>query len=198
MHKAKDMSQRKVLLVVLMIIIGLATRFLFLIPGFPQMPNFTAIGAIALFGSFYLKKKEALLLPLAALWMSDILLNNFIYAEYFASFSLFGDPWVYGGFLAIIFIGFKWLKKLSGKNLIIASFIGAFAFYLITNFSAWLANPIYPKTFMGLMDSYIAGVPFFRNALLGNIFYSFILFGAYDLITVKRLSFFSPGLQING
>ena len=191
------MSQRKIFLVLILIVVGLGTRFLFLLPGFPHLPNFTAIGAIALFGSYYLKKKEALLLLLAALWMSDIVLNNAVYPEYFTSISLFGDPWVYVGFLAIIFVGFKWLKNLSGKNLIIASFIGAFVFYLITNFSAWLVNPIYPKSLVGLVDSYVAGIPFFRNALFGNLLYSFILFGAYDIITMRRLSFFSPGMQVN-
>ncbi len=192
------MSKRKILLLVLVLItVGLATRFFFLIPDFPHLPNFTAIGAVALFGAYHLKKKQALIVPIAILWASDILLNNLVYPEYFTSFTLLGDPWVYLGFIAIILIGFALLKKLSVKNIVFASLVGGFAFYMITNFAVWLTSAAYPKSFAGLLECYAVAIPFFRNALLGNIFYSFVLFGVYDLITARRLSFLSSEVEMN-
>ena len=47
------------------------------------MPNFTPIGAMALFGGAYLNNKyHAFLIPIASLWISDLVLNNFIYNFY--------------------------------------------------------------------------------------------------------------------
>jgi hypothetical protein len=184
MHK-----QTKLILIILLIIVGLASRFFFLIPGFPEWPNFSAVGAVALFGAFHLKNKWALLLPLAILWLSDIILNNLVYSQYFESFSLIGDLWVYVSFVATVVLGFVLLKKLSFKNLVGTSLAAAILFYLITNFAVWISTPAYPLTWSGFVDCYLRAIPFFRNALLGNLFYSFLLFGAYELVTRKRISY---------
>lgn len=169
-------------------IIGLGSRFLFLINGYPELPNFTAIGAVALFGAYYLNKPKSLIIPLVILWLSDIVLNNVFYSEYFASFSFFGDKWVYLGFLATIVTGWFFLKKLNTKNVVISSFIGALLFFLITNFSVWLTSSLYPKDLNGLMTCYIKGIPFFRNAFLGNVFFSAVLFGSYAFFTNRKAS----------
>ena len=41
---------------------------------------------------------------------------------------------------------------------------------------------MYEQTFRGLMQSYEMGLPFFRNTLLGDLFYVALLFGAYELV----------------
>jgi hypothetical protein len=55
-------------------------------------------------------------------------------------------------------------------------------FYLITNFGVWI-DPVsaYPKNFDGLVQSYIAAIPFFRNTLTGDLVYTGVLFGVYEL-----------------
>ncbi|MFM6400989.1 MAG: DUF6580 family putative transport protein, partial [Planktothrix sp.] len=57
--------------------------------------------------------------------------------------------------------------------------IATSTFFLITNFGAWIGNPLYPQTFQGLMASYIAGIPFLQGSFLGDIFYSAVLFGGF-------------------
>tara|TARA_Y100000385_G_C12952923_1_gene576284 strand:+ start:225 stop:788 length:564 start_codon:yes stop_codon:yes gene_type:complete len=181
-------KEKSLILIIALIILGIGSRFLFLIDGYPQIPNFTALGAVALFGAFYLKKIQSIVIPLIILWISDLVLNNIVYSEYYTSFSFFGDPWVNVGFLATIMIGWYFLKKLSIKSLLGASLIGAFVFFLITNFSSWLTLDLYPKNLEGLLTSYIKGIPFFRNAFLGNVFFSSILFGSYYFIKNKSTS----------
>src|SRR5690554_7475691 len=69
---------------VLMLIVVLAA-FSRLIP---HPPNFTPIGAMALFGAaWFTNRFQALLLPLLALWLSDLALNNLIYAGYYEGFT---------------------------------------------------------------------------------------------------------------
>ena len=46
----------------------------------PHPPNATAVGAMALFGgAYFMQRWQALLLPLVAMWLSDLVLNNVVY-----------------------------------------------------------------------------------------------------------------------
>ncbi|SVB25226.1 uncharacterized protein METZ01_LOCUS178080, partial [marine metagenome] len=53
----------------------------------PHPPNFTALGAMALFGGAYVSSRTlAIILPLGALWVSDLILNNLVYTEFYQGF----------------------------------------------------------------------------------------------------------------
>lgn len=152
----------------------------------PHPYNFTPIGAMGLFGAAYLSRKAlAFAVPFLAMWVSDLVLNNLIYARlypdfYGEGFVWFGNPWVYGAFAAIVGLGFVLLRKVKVTNLLVASLIASVLFFLATNFGAWMADPKYPKTAAGLMAAYAAGIPFFWNTLLGDLFYVGVLFGGYE------------------
>jgi len=56
----------------------------------PHMPNFPPLGAIGLFGAAYFQKKwQAFLVPIAATWLSDLFINNVVYAKYYLNFTWF-------------------------------------------------------------------------------------------------------------
>ena len=38
---------------------------------------------------------------------------------------------------------------------------------------------LYPHTLAGLAESYVAGLPFFRNTLVGDLFFTGVIFGTY-------------------
>ena len=149
----------------------------------PHPHNFTPVGGIAVFGSYFLGRKIwAFLVPLFSLWLSDLFINNIIYPiqypQYYEGFTLFGSFWVYGSFLLMIPITWGLLSTFTLPRLAFTGFTTASLFFLITNFGSWLNNPIYPQNFSGLLTSYVAGLPFFQNTLLGDICYLVILFGA--------------------
>ena len=54
---------------------------------------------------------------------------------------------------------------------------GGFLFFVLTNFGVWGIDNLCPKTTAGLVDCYVAAIPFFRNMLLGDLLYSALLFG---------------------
>lgn len=147
----------------------------------PHFPNFAPITALALFAGAKLPKKYALILPLLVMAISDFLLGG-----YHSTL-----PFVYFSFFISGLIGF-WLRK-NNKfgNIICASLIGSVQFFLITNFGVWLLDDMYPLTFAGLMESYTMGLPFYRGTFLGDLFYTGIFFGGYELVKhlSKRLSF---------
>jgi hypothetical protein len=164
---------------VLMVFIAAFSRLI------PHPPNFTPIGGMALFGAAYFSRKYlSFLVPLAAMWVSDLFYNNVILPaqlpEYYTGFQWFGNLWVYAGFALIVLIGFKLLKKVKPSNIAIAALSGAVVFYLITNLGAWAMSPIYTKDLTGLIACYAAAIPFFGNSLLGIMVYSTVLFGVFE------------------
>lgn len=150
-----------------LIIIGIAVILRLL----PHPPNFAPIAAMALFGGVYLNKKYALIAPLIAMFISDIFLG------FHASMLM-----VYGSFLLTGLIGL-WLKKHKQVYTIVgASLISSFIFFFLTNFNYWYATPLYPKTTSGLFEAYFYALPFFRNTVLGDLFYTGVFFGGYELV----------------
>ncbi len=136
----------------------------------PHPANFAPIAAMALFGGAYLNKKYALIVPIAAMFLSDFFLgfHNTI-------------PFVYGSFLLTGVIGL-WLRKHKNvHNIIFASLVSSILFFIITNFGVWMVETMYPKTIAGLIECYSAGIPFFRNTILGDLSYVGIFFGGYEI-----------------
>lgn len=141
----------------------------------PHPPNFAPIAAIALFGGVYLSRKFALGIPLLAMLLSDIFIGFY---EPLLMIS------VYGSFVLCGLIGL-WLKKRKKWYTVLGgSVAGAILFFIITNFSVWAFTPWYTKTLAGLIQCYAMALPFFRNTLLGDLFYVIVFFGAYELVRV--------------
>jgi hypothetical protein len=67
--------------------------------------------------------------------------------------------------------------------LIAAALGSSLSFFLITNFMVWASGSLYPHTAMGLMACFSAGIPFYRNQLLGDAFYTVALFGGYAILS---------------
>lgn len=159
----------------------------------PHPDNVTPIAATALFGAaFFTKKYWAIIIPIVALFISDLFLNNLVYAnlypEYYESFMLFGPDaiFVYSAIALTALLGMNVLKSnISPGRLIGTSIIASLLFFVLTNFGSWLMLPFYPKTVAGLSACFAAGLPFLRNTMMGDLFFVFVLFGSYALIARK-------------
>ncbi len=147
----------------------------------PHPPNFTPIAAIGLFGAAYMNRQwMAFLVPFAALFLSDLLLNNTVYAQYFDGFQWFTSGWLYLAFALVIAIGrFILHEKIVPGRVVAASLLASTVFFLVSNLYTWMYFPTYPHTPAGLLSCYIAAIPFFGNTLLGDLLFSGVLFGGY-------------------
>jgi hypothetical protein len=161
----------KLYTVIVMIFTGAMMRLI------PHWPNFTPIAAIALFGGTFMKRKDlAFLIPVAAMLLSDLIIG-------FHSTML---P-VYLSFIAIVAFGLILQRRLTAVNTLSASLAASVLFYLVTNFASWTSGLMsYPMNASGLMQSYIAGLPFLFNGVLGDLFYTSVLFGAAYLVTIRQ------------
>lgn len=137
----------------------------------PHEPNMAPIGALAIFSGVYMSKKKALLIPLAAMFLSDLFLG--FYREII---------WVYGSFALIGLLSAVILKKNHQvKNVIGFTLFSSLLFYVLTNFGVWLQGTMYTKSLSGLIQCYFLALPFLRNTLIGDIVYVGVFFGAYNL-----------------
>jgi hypothetical protein len=158
---------------------------------FPHAPNFTALGAMAIFGGSVIKdKKFALLLPLAALLLSDVCLQLFTTTKGFYGTTQF---FVYAAFLIITALA-TLISKRSVSNIALAAVWSGVIFFVLSNLGVWVSSNTYPKSLAGLGACYAAAIPFYKNEFFGNfilnsimsnVFYSALLFGAYAYVERK-------------
>lgn len=135
----------------------------------PHPPNVVPVAAMALFaGAFFSNRVFAYLVPLAAMLLSD-------YALGFHSTIWY----VYAGVAATVLIG-SYLQQITVLKVGMAAVIASLAFYLLTNFGAWLHHDMYPQNFSGLLQSYIAGLPFLRNSLIANLIFSYLVIYGFN------------------
>lgn len=160
-----------------LIVLAALTRLL------PHPPNFSPVEAIALFGGAYFAARGwALVLPLVAMFVSDLalgLVNGGIYFDYFASA---GFLLVYACIALSTVLGFGLRGRVTGGRVLGYSLAGSVLFFLVTNFGAWLGSPMYPQSAAGLAAAYVAGLPFFQWTLLGTLTYAALLFGGFALL----------------
>jgi hypothetical protein len=157
-----------------LVIAAIASRFI------PHPFNFTAVGAAALFSGAIMKdKRYAYLIPVAILFLTDVIIG--------LHFSMIP---VYGCFALTVWIGTKIGNHPRWSYIIGASLISSILFFLITNLPFWYIDlHLYPMTLEGTLSSYNMALPFFRNQLVGDLFFNGVLFGIYFLITSnKRLT----------
>ncbi len=159
---------------------------------FPHPENFTALGAMAVFGGSVIKdKKLAFLLPLSALLLSDVCLQLFTSRKGFYGTTQF---FVYGAFVLITLLA-TFVRKKSAGNIAFAAVWSALIFFVISNFGVWVSSTTYPHNIAGLLACYAAAIPFYKNeffgnfflnSVMGNLFFSALLFGVYYLYSKTR------------
>jgi hypothetical protein len=91
---------------------------------------------------------------------------------------------IYASLMVYVFLGRTLLSSASSPGRIASvCLLGSTQFFLITNFFVWLGQDVeYPHTFAGLIACYTAGLPFFERTVLGDLFYTAVLTGAYMFI----------------
>jgi hypothetical protein len=143
-RKEKQMNSRnRFLVLAVMILAAVFTRLI------PHPPNFTAIGAIALFGgAYFTDKKLAFIIPFIAMIITDAILgfHSTIWA-------------VYLSFALIVLIGFGLTNKKKISNISLAS-VSVILFLYYYKFCG-VAMEQCPEPGR-IIACYVAAVPFFH------------------------------------
>ncbi|HWF43536.1 MAG TPA: DUF6580 family putative transport protein [Candidatus Kapabacteria bacterium] len=178
------MNQRndRSLLAGLLILFAMATRVAF---NDLHFYNFNAVMASGIFAGAYLgRNKEGksswigILVPLVAMLATDLVIGLYDWKLMAA---------IYASLLASVFIGKYYAKHATLLQYTGSVLGGSLLFFIVTNGAVWLLaeGSIYPKTIAGLLQCYTEGLPFYRNTLLGDITWSTVLFGTYELFRLR-------------
>lgn len=171
------MIKPRLAVIVSMVAAAVASRLI------PHPWNLTSVAAVALFSGAYLEDRRlALLVPLAALFVSDLVLGFYR-----------GMAVVYLSFALIVGMGF-WLRgRRTALTIAGATLAGSALFFVLTNFGVWAFGAMYPKTAAGLAACFTAALPFLRGTLEGDGLYSLILFGGFALLERNVSGLREPG-----
>jgi hypothetical protein len=155
----------------------------------PHPYNFSPIAGMALLGGATMGKKAwAFILPIGALFLSDICFHLFTGSPGFYGW---GQLVNYGAFALIVVLGMIALRKINVKSVVLTSLTASVLFFILSNFGVWaFAGGIPPYTYdgAGLLSTFLLGIPFLGGTILGDLVYSGVLFGAYSLIQHLVLS----------
>lgn len=144
----------------------------------PHIPNCTPLVSFLLLAGIYSKSIRSLLYALLPLVVIDLL----FYTPHLTM------PAVYGAF-ALVFLTGRWVEKkialtdttksLGSRILVLLGSAGASSacFFAITNGAVWLWSGLYPATLSGLARCYVLALPFWRQALVGDLVFTLLFFG---------------------
>ncbi len=152
----------------------------------PLPLNFSPLAAISLFAAAHFTNRwKAFLIPVIATWLTDLVIINTVYSYYYSEFVWFysGFYWQYAGYAAIVLFGtFLYAKNISAFKVTSGAVGSGIIFFLISNFGVWVSTATYSPDLSGLIACYVAGIPFYKGTLLGDLCFSVLLFGGYYLM----------------
>lgn len=147
--------------------------------------HFAALTALALCGGVLLPRALSFALPVAALLISDLLLNAHyqvspVDATMLPRYALLlGTAWLG---MRLTRGGLRLLPLLGG------ALAASSAFYLVTNTLCWITDPGYAKTLAGWLQALTSGLPgyaptwtFFRNSLVGDLGFTALFYASLRL-----------------
>jgi len=157
----------RVATILALIVCATSSRFLDL------PPNFTAVGAIALFaGACFASTGIALLVVFATMLFSDAVIG-------FHS----TIPYVYACYALTVLLGHNFLRQDTRPLRLVGGGAAHCAlFFIITNLGVWASQALYPKTLAGLITCYVAGLPFLGNTIGSTALFMTLLFGSLALL----------------
>jgi len=153
------------MLAYLFVVLALAARFL------PHPLSFTPVAASLLFFGARGPRRQ-LWMPLVLLAVSDVILTKAVYGYVFTWDQLVTWAW----YAAILCLGTKLHDNAKPLRVIGAALASSVSFFLLSNLAVWAAFDMYPKNFAGVMESYAAGLPFFRRGVAGDLLFTSLMF----------------------
>jgi uncharacterized protein DUF6580 len=163
------------MLAYIFVLVAVAVRFV------PHPWGFTPVAASLLFFGARGPRRQWWF-PIGLLAASDVVLTKVIYAYPFSWDHFVTWTW----YAAILALGTRLRGNFRPRWIAAVALASSVSFFLVSNFAAWAAYSMYPKTFAGLMSSYALGLPFFQRALIGDLMFTAAMFATP--VVLRQLS----------
>ncbi len=164
---------------------GMATPFILMLIGafsrlVPHPHNAVAIGGLALFAGARLSRGWALVVPLGAMLLSDLVLDWGTDVSPY----LLSKATIYGTYAVIAIVGMLQRGRSEAPvRLVGLSLFASTLFFLTTNFAVYAGgDAVYPAGLGGLGMCYLAGLPFVGNTIAADLIIVGLLFKGDELL----------------
>lgn len=155
-------------LVAFLIALDVAARLL------PHAWGFTPVAASGLFAARMLRLPIlAVVVPVAAMALTG--------------WALGADDWrislvLYAAIAVPALLGIA-TRRFPGALPVVATMLaGSLVFFALSNFAVWAFSGMYPLTMAGLVQCYVAALPFLDKTVLGDLIWTGVLFGGAWLV----------------
>jgi len=145
-----------------------------------HVPNVTPITGLSLFSGATLSRGIALSVVFVAMFVSDLCLSFIFGYPIIGYFSLF----TYSGFAMIVLVSSK--LRYSRTTFPFYVLTMSCGYWVWTNFGVWLTGNLYPKTLAGFGLCYYLALPFLRNAIVGDLVCSYLIFGVFYFLAIQK------------
>lgn len=157
-----------VVVISILVVLAAASRLL------PHAPGFVAVTGASMFAGWYLRRGSlAYLIPLIVLSLSDLVLGFYQPLLMLA---------VYLVAIVPVLIGRLLRGNATPLRLAASTLCCSVASLVAINFFVWLTSAWYAKTATGLMQCYVAALPFFKYRMAGDICSVALCFGIYAIV----------------
>jgi hypothetical protein len=97
-----------------------------------------------------------------------------------------GMIWNYLIFGSLTVIGF-FINSTNVKSIFKGAVLSPTVYFIVSNFVTWMSGGGLQrsKTFTGLMQAYVDGIPFYGNSIVATFVFGLILFGTNHLVIKK-------------
>ena len=145
----------------------------------PHAANLTPLYAVALFACATFPKRWAIVVPLSAMMVSDLIIGLHATVAF-----------TWSAMLVFALLGFAMRQRATTGRIVGSALVGSASFFIWTNLGVWMVSGMYPHTSAGLAQCYVAALPFFRNSLLANLAFTGALFAVYEYIRLRNASLY--------
>ena len=140
----------------------------------PHMSNFSPVAAAALFAGATLNRRWlAVAVPIVAMLASDAFIGSYGWRMMTVVYGALALPAVIG----MLIRGWRTSTVAIG-----GAFASTLTFFAITNFAVWALSTLYAPDLRGLLECYVAALPFLKYTAAGDLFWSIALFGGWALL----------------
>jgi len=166
-------------------LVGLVAMVALLLRIVPHQPNMAAVGALCLIAGMYTPGLMAYAIPLTVIVISDAVIGFYtpsimltVYLSYIITIGL--------GVLNRRFFGTRSATTRSVAGIGTAA-LGSVSFFLLTNAAVWQWGSMYQPTLNGLLQSYVNGLPFFRNSLTSDLAYAALFIIGIEAVQKSKI-----------
>ncbi|MBS1916564.1 MAG: hypothetical protein JST87_09800 [Bacteroidetes bacterium] len=174
-------NPRNAVLLLIIIIIAIIRVLNNFSTGITPLANYSPLAAMALFGGAYFGGRiKPLAFPLAAIFISDVILFATVYKQYGNGFLYSGWVWVYAAFLLIAWSAKLIIKKVKVHSLVMAIVVAVLIHWIVADLGVWIGSAEYEQNLSGFTACLIAAIPFELRLLTATIIYSAIMFVVFE------------------